>query len=208
LELQSGKIELGGVDLSQVRLDLLREKCFITVAQDSFILPNETLRFNLDPDGSLSTDTIIGTLVRVGLWTHFAGGETGVELLATMDHPVLDNAIASFPELSVGQSQLLSLCRPFNKVQTPRCARVKPVVLLDEVTSSLDPETEAKIYAIVNEEFTQKGHTVIVIAHRSSVLSGHSDPTKDVVAVLGNGRLQEVIREVGPATLKNIFEGR
>lgn len=65
---------------------------------------------------------------------------------------------------------------------------MKPVVLLDEVTSSLDPATESTIHKIIDEEFTGKGHTVVIVAHRIGVVA----EGRDRVVVMGDGRLLEV----------------
>jgi hypothetical protein len=46
--MKSGTIKVDGVDLSLVPRSLIRQRCFITVAQDPFILGRASLRFNLD----------------------------------------------------------------------------------------------------------------------------------------------------------------
>lgn len=48
LDLKSGTIKVDGVDLSLVPRDLIRQRCFITVGQDPFILSQASLRLNLD----------------------------------------------------------------------------------------------------------------------------------------------------------------
>lgn len=48
LDTQSGSIEVDGIDLSLVPLSTIRERCFITVTQDPFLLAQASLRFNLD----------------------------------------------------------------------------------------------------------------------------------------------------------------
>ncbi|KFY68700.1 hypothetical protein V496_00844 [Pseudogymnoascus sp. VKM F-4515 (FW-2607)] len=220
LELQSGSIELDGVDISRVRLDLLRQRSFVTVSQDTLLLSNETLRFNLDPDASLSDDMVIDALARTGLWTHFSEGITDVnrclvvgpsdtiDISAFSEHPVLDKKVSLLQELSVGQCQLFALCRALIKVNTVQCAGRKPVILLDEVTSSLDFAMESTIHGIIDEEFTGKGHTAIIVAHRLGVLTENTKPGRDVVAWMGDGRLQEVITDVNPTTFKILGENR
>jgi len=161
------------------------------VSQDPLLLSNETLRFNLDPNGSLSNDIIIHALERTGIWNHFIDGGDGMngglgadDISAFGEHPILDKKVSQFPQLSVGQCQLFDLCRALVKVNSVQCAGVKPVVLLDEVTSSLDFDTESTIHSIINGEFTEKGHTVIIVAHRLSVLAEHTKPGRDVVVSL------------------------
>jgi len=119
-------------------------------------------------------------------------------------HPILDMKVSKFKDLSVGQSQLFALCRALLKAYTAHCAGVKPVILLDEVTSSLDSTTESTIYRIIDEEFTRKGHTIIFVAHRLSVLTQHIEVGRDVVVVMANGRLVEVITDLKSTSLENL----
>jgi ATP-binding cassette subfamily C (CFTR/MRP) protein 1 len=48
LDVKSGVIKVDGIDLSLVPRSLIRRRCFITVAQDPFLLAQASLRFNLD----------------------------------------------------------------------------------------------------------------------------------------------------------------
>ncbi|KAH2977182.1 hypothetical protein KXW58_005982 [Aspergillus fumigatus] len=210
LELQSGQIELDGVDISQVRLDILRRRCFVAVSQDPLLLPNETLRFNLDPDASISDDALVVALNKVGLWSHFFeghtyfGGEpaTVINIPGSDEHPILDQKVSIFQELSVGQRQLFALCRALVKVSSLRHSGVKPVVVLDEVTSFLDPVTESTIHRIVDEEFTDRGHTVIIVAHRLGALDEHTKTGRGALALMADGQLQEVIEDLGPVVFQ------
>ncbi len=78
--------------------------------------------------------------------------------------------------LSQGQVQRIALARAFLKDA--------PLVLLDEPTSSLDPESEEQIRQSL--ERLSQGRTVLIVAHRlKSVYSA------DQIAVLNRGRLVE-----------------
>jgi len=214
LELQTGKIEIDGIDIKHVRLDVLRERCFIAVSQDPLLLSNETLRFNLNPDASVSDEIVTDALRKTGLWSHFfigerhLGEETGhaIDISELGQHAVFDKKLLLFQELSVGQCQLFALCRALIKAISLRCTGAKPVVLLDEVTSSLDSDTESIIHRVIDEEFTGNGHTVIIVAHRLSVLNEHTKTGRDAVAFMGDGRLLEVITDLQPSTLRLLRE--
>lgn len=73
-----------------------------------------------------------------------------------------------------------------------------PVLLLDEATSSLDPETEAVVRKVIEEEFRDKGHTVIEISHRVTTRgNGEGRGEKGVVVWLDKGRVAKVERGEG-----------
>ncbi len=76
--------------------------------------------------------------------------------------------------LSGGQIQRIALARAFLKNS--------PVILLDEPTANLDPESEMWIERALNELFADK--TVLVIAHRLGTIS-----RMDRILVLNEGRI-------------------
>jgi ABC-type multidrug transport system fused ATPase/permease subunit len=59
------------------------------------------------------------------------------------------------------------------------------VLIMDEATSSLDPESEHLIRAAL--ERLARGRTVLVVAHRLNTVYG-----ADQIAVLDEGRLAEI----------------
>ncbi|GKT66254.1 ATP-binding cassette containing protein [Colletotrichum tofieldiae] len=194
LDTASGSIKVDGVDLSLVPRSLIRQRCFITISQDSFILGQASLRFNLEPSGTVSDEIIVAVLRKTLLWSHF-NPENPVPKKACQ---VLDSAVASLPQMSAGQSQLLAVARAILQLQSLNHARgdadgerIMPVLLLDEATSSLDPETETTIRNIIHEEFTEKGHTVIAITHRQSGLTDNMRRGQDMAVLLSKGRIQK-----------------
>ena len=159
---------------------------------------------------SRSDDVIVGALTKAGLLSHFFlddthfGEETttAINISGFGEHPILDRKISQFQELSVGQCQLFALCRALVKVSSLRSSGMKPVIVLDEVTSSLDSAAESNIHSIIDDEFTENGHTVIIVAHRLSVLKKHTKSGRDALVMMADGRLQEVIENIEPATFQ------
>ncbi|MGP1508774.1 MAG: ABC transporter ATP-binding protein [Sphaerochaeta sp.] len=76
--------------------------------------------------------------------------------------------------LSGGEKQRISIARALLKNA--------PIILLDEATSSVDPENEYEILAAIEE--LSKGHTVISIAHRLSTVR-----KADKILVIDDGKL-------------------
>lgn len=211
LELRSGEIRLDGIDISQVSLQPLRQRCFITASQDALLLPNETLRFNLDPEMTASDETLMLALEKLGLWSHFDSANIAtVEGLDNASDPdqrhelIFDQNISTFPAFSSGQSQLFSLSRALVKLEVSRRAEIKPVVLLDELNSSLDSTTESAIHRIIDEEFTRNGNTVIMVTHRIGNLEKYLKIGRDKFVVLRDGRIDEIIEDWGARTLHRI----
>lgn len=198
IERQSGQILIDGVDIKSLPQDLLRQRCFITVSQDVLLLPNETLRFNLDPDSTSSDEVLIRALQTTKLWQHFRGdtsnGYHEADSGDYRDHPILDGKVSSFHKFSAGQLQLFALCRAVVKAETLRSRGAMPIVLLDEVTSALDSGVEQIVHGIIHEEFSGKGHTVIMVSHRVGGLLSDARSERDVVVWMRDGRIQEVVQ--------------
>ncbi|KAK5122260.1 hypothetical protein LTR85_004170 [Meristemomyces frigidus] len=187
LDLETGSIRIDGIDTARVPRSILRERCFITVPQDPFFLFDASLRFNLDPSGSYSDDQISSVLDRTRLWPHFVASSR------RQRQDILDQSLTSLAALSSGQSQLLSLSRAILRSQMPLKQRThtatKPTLLLDEATSSLDFETERYIHRLIQESFTDRGYTVIMIAHRLEAVAQSMRPGSDFVVWMDGGSI-------------------
>lgn len=132
-------------------------------------MPNTSIRASIDTSARLRDDEIITILKEVELWKPLGGDDN----IAVLDL-VLSNGL-----LSHGQRQLLSLARALaRRVSTGN------ILLLDEVTSHLDPNTEETIRRVVRRCFS--GYTVISIAHRLETIVEF-----DVVVVLDAGTVVE-----------------
>lgn len=203
IHLQSGLIELDGIDISQIPPTEIRQRYFVTVSQDLLILPQEDLRFNLETEESASNAMLIQALTIVGLWSTFQRNNTRQDALEPNDNAlILDEKLSQFPTLSAGQCQLFALARAIVKVNGLRAAGARPIIVLDEITSSVDAETEAKIQSIIDSEFSSYGHTVIIITHRVGALADYVRAGRDVLVRMADGEVKEVVKDITPAMLR------
>ncbi|KAJ5218037.1 uncharacterized protein N7498_000136 [Penicillium cinerascens] len=167
-EIVSGQIRIDGQDISSMPGSSIRQR-ISCLSQEPFIFPG-TVRENADPLGKVSNAQIVDALQSVGIWSILAASHSDT------DEDVLDSRLDD-NILSQGQKQLFCLARALLK-------RSK-ILILDEPTSSLDPETDAKVQSVIRESF--HGCTVIMVAHRIHTLLDF-----DQVAVLNSGEIVEV----------------
>ncbi|KAE8142964.1 P-loop containing nucleoside triphosphate hydrolase protein [Aspergillus pseudotamarii] len=213
LDLPHGSVTIDNITTSKISKTYLRRHCFITVPQDPFILAAATLRFNLDPDECLPDATLIEVLKKTRLWEHFCHFSKFNHQRPSAAEPLLDLPMSSLPPLSAGQQQLLSLSRAlahrrastdsrYSDLQTQvAVAERRPILLLDEATSALDPGTEAVMQDIIEDEFTQKGYTVIIVAHRLSGMVKYFRDDIDAVTWMSEGRTEIVVHTQAAAGL-------
>ncbi|RAO71528.1 uncharacterized protein BHQ10_007540 [Talaromyces amestolkiae] len=167
-EVVSGRILIDGQDVTLISRSSLRQR-ISCLSQEAFLFPG-TIRQNADPLNIMTYTEIIDALRCVELWdalvAHHAGnGE--VVLDAKLNESIL----------SQGQKQLFCLARALLKKSK--------ILILDEPTSSLDTETDAKVQMVIRKSF--RDCTVIMVAHRIRTLLDF-----DRVAVLDSGRIVEV----------------
>ncbi|KAK1986922.1 P-loop containing nucleoside triphosphate hydrolase protein [Colletotrichum cereale] len=199
LNTTSGSIRVDGIDLSLIPRSLVRERCFITIAQDPCIIGQASLRFNLDPSGTLPDDIVVEALNKTSLWPHFIS-EAPIPHIAEVQS-ILNNPISSLPQMSSGQSQLFALARALLQLQrltqensapgSTSPVGIKPTLLLDEATSSVDSETESTMHNIIRSEFTDNGHTVIMVAHKVDGVTESLREGRDVVVLLSDGKIDK-----------------
>lgn len=176
-ELHNGKIEIDGVDISKIGLTDLRSKLAI-IPQDP-VLFRGTVRKNLDPFGLSSDDLLWDALKRAGLIEednfHFAKSQrSDSENLHKfhLDREVEDEG----SNFSLGERQLIAFARALVKDSK--------ILILDEATSSVDYETDAKIQSTVVNEFSHC--TILCIAHRLKTILNY-----DRILVLDKGEIKE-----------------
>ncbi|WVW86790.1 hypothetical protein I302_108844 [Kwoniella bestiolae CBS 10118] len=147
VELCGGKIEIDGKDISQLGLDGLRKGLGI-IPQDPFLFGG-TVRLNIDPTG-VKSDAVLNDALRL----IYGNPEISV---STREKFHLDVIVANEgSNFSAGERQLLMLIRAL--------VRGSKILILDEATSSVDPETDALIQRIIQTEFSDI--VIVSIAHR------------------------------------------
>jgi ABC-type multidrug transport system fused ATPase/permease subunit len=157
-----GVVEVGGVDVRQVRAESLRTSVGV-VTQDVQLF-RSSVKNNLTFFDDRTDDEIVAALDVVGLgqWVRDLGLSTELG--------------AGGQGLSAGEQQLLAFARVF--LQDPG------VVILDEPSSRLDPVTETLLATATEKLFA--GRTVLIIAHRLETVR-----TADEIMVVDAGRIVE-----------------
>ena len=145
----TGKILLDGRDIASLNCKWLREHISV-VSQDLFLF-NTTVRENIlysRPDAT--DDEVIEAATKAQIHD---------EILALSDG--YETAVGERgTQLSVGQRQRVSIAQAFLKDA--------PVLILDELTSALDEQTEEALIPVLKA--LSAARTTILISHRPSVL--------------------------------------
>jgi ATP-binding cassette subfamily B protein len=165
-EVQEGGIVLDGVDIRRLRLTDLRRN-FGLVLQDSFLFSG-TIASNI----RLGTEWISDAEVREAA-RNVNALDFIEELPGGFDEPVKERGVT----LSVGQKQLLCFARAL--AHQPR------ILILDEATSSIDPQTEYLIREALHRLLEHR--TALVVAHRLSTIQNASK-----IIVMHKGRVREI----------------
>lgn len=146
--LKEGNIRINGLSPQDGNTDLqLYRKSIALIAQDPTLFKG-SLRENLDVLGNRSSTEMTLALERVGLsdWANIEGLEKAIEEKGR--------------NLSQGERQLVCMARCL--------LQDSPIIVMDEATSSVDPQSE-EIMVRATEEFF-KSKTQLIIAHRLSTL--------------------------------------
>ena len=169
-DVESGRIEIDGQDISQVTQDSLRAAIGV-VTQDSGLL-HRSVRDNIAygrPDASGAEIEAAATAAEAaGFIPHLADAQGRKGL----DAHVGERGV----KLSGGQRQRIAIARV--------ALKDAPILVLDEATSALDSEVEAAIQSQL--ERLMAGKTVIAIAHRLSTIAA-----MDRLVVMDEGRIVE-----------------
>ncbi len=163
-ELNSGDILIDGVSIKDAKREDVHSK-FSMVLQDTWLFEG-TLRENLVySTENISDETLKTATKAVGLH-HF------VKTLEKGYDTVLNDKL----QLSQGQKQQITIARAM--------IADKPMLILDEATSSIDTRTELQIQRAMDE--LMKNRTSFVIAHRLSTIKN-----ADLILVMKDGDVIE-----------------
>ena len=160
---QQGMVTIDGSDVADLTIDS-RTDAIALIPQDGFLF-NGTLRDNLTYGAPDATETDVWNVLRaMGIdgWVR--------DLPDGLDTEVRERG----SRFSAGERQLVALGRAF--LDDPA------VIVLDEATSNLDPETELEVEGALRVLLA--GRTAIVIAHRL-----RSAERADRVIMIDDGRI-------------------
>lgn len=161
----SGVVALDGIDVRQIERESLR-KHFALVQQETFLF-NDSILDNIrygHPEA---------TMQQVIAATQAANAHSFIEQFPNgYQTKVGERGV----RLSGGQKQRISIARGF--LANPR------ILLLDEPTSSVEPDSETAIIAALDR--LMAGRTTVLTSHRPSLIN-----QADIVYVIENGRITE-----------------
>ena len=164
-DIQSGKITLGGQDISRIDPETLL-KNYSVVFQD-VVLFNASIMDNIRIGKRDASDEEVLRVARLAQCDEF---------VSKMPQGYQTIIGENGETLSGGERQRISIARALLKDA--------PIVLLDEATASLDVENETKIQAGISELVRDK--TVLIIAHRMRTVAN-----ADKIIVLKDGQVVE-----------------
>lgn len=165
LDPDSGQIRVDGVDIADLRAGALADA--VAVVEQTAFCFDDTVRGNVTLGADISDEQAWAAL-------RIAQADGFVARLADG----LDTRLGERgTSLSGGQRQRIALARAL--VRRPR------LLILDDATSAIDPDVEARILAGLRS--TGAGTTLIVVAYRKATIA-----LADRVAFLSDGRIADV----------------
>jgi ATP-binding cassette, subfamily B, multidrug efflux pump len=148
-DIQKGSIKIGDTDIRDFDLNNLRSHIAV-VLQDVFLFSGSVCENITLRDTSISREKVMAAAEMIG------ADEFIQRLPNGYDYQVMERGAT----LSMGQRQLISFVRAL--VFDP------DILILDEATSSIDPETEGVIQYAIEKLIAKR--TSIIIAHRLSTI--------------------------------------
>lgn len=164
-DIQKGHIKIDGTDIREYDLSAMRRRVAL-VLQDVFLFSGSVFENITMRDSALTREQVIAAAKMIGAHDFI------MRLPGGYDYQVMERGAT----LSMGQRQLISFVRAL--VFDP------DILILDEATSSIDPESESVIQFAIEKLIAKR--TSIIIAHRLTTIR-HADN----ILVLHKGEVQE-----------------
>jgi ATP-binding cassette subfamily C (CFTR/MRP) protein 1 len=161
-----GDMRLSG--RSMLEMDLETARSLVSVIPQDPHLFSGTVRFNLDPFNMYTDDMIWAALRDAHIEEYIRRDPLGLS-------GIVEEGGKNF---SVGQRQLLSLSRAILR----KC----PLVLLDEVTASIDYQTDKLIQETIRASDSLRNSIIITVAHRLRTIAD-----SDMIVVIQAGEVSE-----------------
>lgn len=163
---EHGEITVGGQNIKNIDYDFLLSK--ISIVMQNVILFADTIYENIKVGKKDATRKQVIEAAKKAQIHDFI-----MTLPQGYDTQIGENGVG----LSGGQKQRISIARAFLKDA--------PILVLDEITSNVDPVNEAKIQKAISRLVA--GRSVMVIAHHLRTIQG-----ADNIIVLNNGSVAEM----------------
>ncbi|MCR2036712.1 ABC transporter ATP-binding protein [Adlercreutzia caecimuris] len=164
-DVDAGAIRIGGTDIRDMSRAAVREQ-FAMVLQDTWLFAG-TIRDNIRYGRLDATDAEVRAAAREACADHFIATLPG-----GYDFAINEDGT----NISAGQRQLITIARAL--------LADRPMLILDEATSSVDTRTELRIQQAMDR--LMEGRTSFVIAHRLSTIR-----RADLILVLRDGDIVE-----------------
>lgn len=177
----STNMKIDDVNLHEIDRATLRKR-IICIPQEAVFLPDgSSIKANIDPYNA-ATDAECFTVLNTVRLTNFVHDKGSL------------NAGMSAEDLSAGQKQLFSLGRAIlrRRVRDRGEKKQGGLLLLDEVSSSVDRATDRAMQEIIRDEF--ESYTIVMVSHRLEMVMKYFDR----VVVLDKG---SVVEDGGPREL-------
>jgi ABC-type multidrug transport system fused ATPase/permease subunit len=160
-----GRVRLDGRDLRRYEIESLRQQ-FGVVLQEPFLF-GDSIRDNIAFGRPAATPLEVARAAQLAQVDEFAAA-----LPLGLDTPLAEAGAT----LSAGQRQRIAIARAL--------VRQAPILLLDELSTSLDARSEGQILSALRR--LMRGRTTLVVAHKLAAVR-HADQ----ILVLRRGRLVE-----------------
>lgn len=177
---QKGEISIGGINIKIIDYDDLLSN--ISIVMQNVILFSDTIYENIKVGNKDATKEEVIEAAKKAMIHDFI-----VSLPEGYDTPLGENGVG----LSGGQKQRLSIARAFLKDA--------PIVILDEMTSNVDPINERKIQRAISNLAANR--TVLVIAHHLNTIK-----SADKIVVFKNGKIVEEGKHSELLDNKNLYK--